>query len=312
MILLPEHIATILEKQLKGLQSSDETQVLEAWRMEKEEHELLYQQLVKLWQESGVVLQEPAFNADKAWNKLDLSLKHGKKNTSRNLLMAACLMGILVLAGWVFFSKKEVTITASNNTNKQLTLPDGSAVVLRSGATITFPKVFSERAVKLTGEAYFNVQPDKDHPFRIQTARARLEVLGTSFVINSTGAYDRLTVASGKVAIINKPGDRHVVSAHEVAVLNDKGFNFTMVKDSNYLSWETGILKFDNTPMQQVAAALSNYYNLNIQADRGIKDFPITAKFDHQQVQEVLEEIKLVANISYINQHDTILLVKPN
>jgi ferric-dicitrate binding protein FerR (iron transport regulator) len=312
MILLPEHIATILEKQLKGLQSSEETQLLDVWRMEKEEHELLYQQLVKLWKESGVVLEEPVYNADKAWNRLDLALKRGKDNTRRNLLMAACLTGILVLAGWVFFSKKEITIVASNNANKQLTLPDGSAVVLRSGASITFPKVFSERAVKLTGEAYFDVRPDKDHPFRIQTPRARLEVLGTSFVINSTGTYDRLTVASGKVAFINKAEDRHVVSAQEVAVLNDKGFNVAIVKDSNYLSWQTGIIKFDNTPISQVAVELSDYYNLYIQPDSGIMDVTITAKFDHQSIQEVLEEIKLFANISYINQHDTILLVKPN
>lgn len=311
MIVLPEHIATILEKQLKGLQSSEETQVLEQWRQEKAEHELLYQQLIKLWRESGVVLEIPEYDADRAWNKLDLALKRGKSNTRRNLMMAACLTGILVIAAWVFFSEKEVSIVASNS-NRQLTLPDGSSVVLRNGATISFPKVFSERAVTLSGEAYFDVSPDKDHPFRIKTSRASFEVLGTSFVINSNNSYDRLVVASGKVAVTNKAEDRHIVAAREAVLLNDKGFDLTTVKDSNYLSWQTGILKFENTPISQVAEELSDYYNVYIKPDSAVMDLSITAKFDHQPIRDVLEEIKLVTNIGYIHQHDTILLVKPH
>jgi transmembrane sensor len=316
MILLPEHIATILEKHLKGVPDSAEMEVLEHWRMEKEEHELLYQQLVKLWQESGVILEEPVYDTDKAWNKLDLALGHGKGSQRNNirrmtrLLVAACLTGVLVLAGWMFFSKQDVTIVATNN--KQLTLPDGSVIVLRNGATISFPKTFNERSVTLSGEAFFDVKQDKDHPFRIQTTRSTVEVLGTSFTMNSTSRYDRLVVATGKVAFTSKEGtERRIITYREAATLNDKGFDVTTVKDSNYLSWRTGILKFDNTPIDEVAAELSSYYNLYIQPDSAIMKYTITAKFDHQPVEEVLEEIKLFANISYRNQHDTILLFKP-
>ena len=328
MISLPEHIAIIIEKNLKGIQSSAEMAVLQEWRMEKEEHELLYKQLTKVWQEAGVVLEAPVFDTEKAWDKLDLALGHGKSNIRpmRNritrLLLAACMVGVIFLGGWMLLNKRDVkmqALAATDGFNKRQTLPDGSIVVLRKGATISFPGAFSnrERAVTLTGEAYFDVQPDKDRPFRIQTTRATFEVLGTSFVINSSNRYDQLIVATGKVSFINKKAmaERHIISAQQAAVLDEKGFDVKPVKDSNYLSWQTGILKFDNTPIDQVAAELSNYYNLNIKPDselmRQSEHYTITAMFDHQPVEQVLEEIKLLNNLSYRNQHDTIVLFKP-
>jgi ferric-dicitrate binding protein FerR (iron transport regulator) len=311
MIAIPEHIAIILEKQLKGLQSTNEMQVLEQWRTEKKEHELLYGQLTKLWAESGVILDEAAYDTNKAWEKLDRSLNHGKSNNIRPLtrfLLAACLTGVLILAGWMLFSNRDVELTAESN--RQLTLPDGSAVILRKGASISYAKTFRERKITLSGEAYFDVQQDKNRPFRIQTTRATLEVLGTSFTINSNKNYDRLVVASGKVAIINK-AERHVIAASEAVVLDKKGFDITNVTDSNYLSWQTGILKFDNTPVDQVAVELSSYYNLYIKTDTGLTKYTITAKFDHQSVEQVLEEIKLLANLDYRKEQDTIILFKP-
>jgi ferric-dicitrate binding protein FerR (iron transport regulator) len=308
--------------------------VLEEWRAATTEHELFYQQVLKLWEESGAILQEPVFDAHKAWNKLDLALRHGKEETAPvtpaprpkirfmvKALLAACLTGIVFLAGWMFFKKdtRLLHLEANGKANKQLTLPDGSMVVLREGATITFPKMFSkrERAVTLTGDAYFDVQADRDRPFRIQTVRATLEVIGTSFLVNSNKQYDRLVVTTGKVAFINREAttERHIISAREAAVLDKSGFNMQAVKDSNYLSWQTGILQFDNTPINQVAAELADHYNRYIRPDSILLEQPelyaITARFDKQPLEQVLEELRLLVNIRYRQLQDTIILFKP-
>jgi len=333
MTSLPEHIAIIIEKQLKGLQTSAETKILDEWRGATAEHELFYQQVLKLWEESGAILQEPVFDAHKAWHKLDLALHHGKDETASltpaarpkirfmvRALLAACLTGILFLAGWMLFSKKDTGLLhLEAKVNKQLALPDGSMVVLREGATISYPKTFNkkERAVTLNGDAYFDVQPDKDRPFRIQTVRATLEVIGTSFLVNSNKQYDRLVVTIGKVAFINREAtaERHIISASEAAVLDKSGFNMQEVKDSNYLSWQTGILQFDNTPIDRVAAELADHYNRYIQPDSTLLDRPelyaITARFEKQPLEQVLEELKLLVNIRYRKQQDTIILFKP-
>lgn len=308
MILLPEHIAVILEKHFRSEQQDEDVKVLNEWRLENPAHEQLYQQLVKLWQETGVMLETPVYDTEKAWDKLDRRLKPVKPiRNLRIYLLAACLIGVLVLAGRFFLLGDKQTIVAADN--RKISLPDGSTVILRKGAVITFPASFN-RTVTLEGEAFFDVLPDPDRPFRIETSRAKLQVLGTSFTINTNTTYDRLTVATGQVAFISGT-EQHVISAMQTAMLDKKGFDIDTIKDANYLSWETGVISFDNTPISQVAAALSDHYNLFVKPDAGIGNVTITAKFEQQPVEQVLEEIALLVHISYRQDHDTIILFKP-
>lgn len=322
MIQIPEHILTIIEKQLKGQASVEETTSLQQWRAENPSHDRIYHQLEKLWQESGVLLTEKTYDAESAWDKIDLRLEKGNKKAPVRMLTrlaaAACIIGILFIAGWLILGKNttKLLVAKAEQTNTAVTLPDGSQILLRKGATLSYPKTFSgaKREVSLTGEAFFEVQHDAAHPFHIQTVRATLEVLGTAFTINSSDKQDELFVSSGKVLFTNKAGDKHIITPQQYSKLDDKGFEIKPLNDPNFLSWKTGQLKFDNTPIDQVANALSNHYNLNIVADSALLKQPkiqtITASFNQQSIEAVLEEIKLLVNISSRKQNDTIILFK--
>jgi transmembrane sensor len=324
MIQIPEQILLLIEKRLKGQPSETEMEQLQQWRSESKSHETIYRQLEKIWQQSGIILQEPVYDAANAWDKVDLRLEQGKNKGRVRLLsrlaVAACIGGILIIAGWLLFHKETpaMRLVQAAQINTPVTLPDGSQVVLRKGATLSFPEIFTgnERAVSLTGEAWFEVQHDKTHPFRIQTTRATLEVVGTSFTISTTDQQDELSVTSGKVLFTNKANtaEKQLIYPNQYSVLNAKGFDTKPLKDANFLSWKTGLLQFDNTPINQVATALSNHYNLVIEADSLLLKLPvtptITAKFNQQPIDSVLEEIRLLVNISHRKQNDTILLFK--
>lgn len=323
MIQIPEHIAFIIIKHLRAIQTSAEEDTLQSWIAGSDEHKKAYQQMVSLWEESGRVLGQPGFDTARAWEKLDSTLHDGTSAKSPKirylrLALAACMVGVLALAGWIFYQQQDKTvlkIAAAGKGSQRVTLPDGSLVILREGASIRYPKTFDakERAVTVTGESYFDVQQETRHPFRIRTIRATIEVLGTSFTITSNTHQDRLVVASGKVLFSGKDphAGQHVVTAQQGAVLNDKGINIVPVRDSNYLSWQTGILQFDNTPFSDVVSALADYYNLHIKADSVLIRQPelstITARFEHQPLDQVLEEIKLLINVNYRRQNDTII-----
>jgi ferric-dicitrate binding protein FerR (iron transport regulator) len=191
-------------------------------------------------------------------------------------------------------------------------------VVLRKGATLSYPDAFSGniREVTLTGEAWFDVQHDKAHPFRIQTNRATLEVLGTSFTINTNDQQDELIVTTGKVLFTNKAAtaEKHIIYPNQQSILTKKGFEIQPLNDPNFLSWKTGIIKFNNTPIDQVTNILSRHYGLFIQPDSLLMKLPvrptITATFNQQPVDSVLEEIKMLVNINHRKQNDTIVLFK--
>jgi transmembrane sensor len=322
MIQIPEHILTIIDKQLKGEVTVEETASLQQWRAENPSHDRIYRQLEKLWQESGAILTEKTYDAELAWDKVDLRLEKGNKRAPvrmlTRLVAAACIIGILFIAGWLILGKStpELLVAKAEHTNTPVTLPDGSKILLRKGATLSYPKTFSgaKREVSLTGEAFFEVQHDAAHPFHIQTIRATLEVLGTSFTINTSDKQDELIVNTGKVLFTNKAGDKHIITPQQYSKLDDKGFEIKPLNDPNFLSWKTGQLKFDNIPIDQVASALSNHYNLNIVADSALLKQPkiqtITASFSQQSIEAVLEEIKLLVNISNRKQNDTIILFK--
>jgi transmembrane sensor len=324
MIQVPEHIILLIEARLKGQLGEADAQTLQQWRAANKSHDTIYRQLEKIWQESGSILQETVYDEEQAWNKVDQRLgqgsNKGKVRPLFRLAMAACMAGVLFLAGWLLYQNQQpsLQLAKADQMNMPVTLPDGSQVVLRKGATLSYPKVFSSniREVTLTGEAWFEVQHDKAHPFRIQTTRATLEVLGTSFTIITNNQQDELVVTSGKVLFTNKtdPAEKQIIYPNQYCALTYKGFQIKTQNDPNFLSWKTGIIKFDNTPINQVATVLSNYYNLNIQPDSLLMKLPViptvTAKFNQQPIDSVLTEIKLLANISNRKQNDTILLFK--
>jgi transmembrane sensor len=322
MIQIPEHIITIIEKQLKGQATGEESATLQQWLAENPSHNTIYRQMEKIWRESGAILTEKTYDTESAWDKVDLRLEKGNKKAPVRMLTrlaaAASIAGILLIAGWLLLRKTtpELLVAKAAQTNTPVTLPDGSQVVLRKGATLSYPKTFNgaERTVSLTGEAFFDVQHDAAHPFRIETVRATLEVVGTSFTINTSAQQDELIVSTGKVLFANKAGDKHIIAPQQYGKLDAKGFEIKPLTDPNFLSWKTGQLKFDNTPIDQVARNLSDHYNINVIADSSLLKqtvIPtITASFNQQSIDAVLEEIKLLVNISHRKQNDTIILFK--
>jgi transmembrane sensor len=324
MIQIPEHIIALIEKQLKGQANAEETASLQQWRAENNSHDAIYRQLEKVWNESGAILTEKTYDATAAWDKIDRRLDHGAKKAPvrmiTRLAAAASIVGILLIAGWLFFRKNtpELQVAKAEQNNLPITLPDGSQVILRKGATLSYPKTFTgkEREVALTGEALFEVQHEAGHPFRIQTVRATLEVLGTVFTVNTSDRQDELIVTTGKVQFTNKnaTGEKHIVLPQQYSKLDANGFEIKTLNDPNFLSWKTGLLQFDNTPIDQVAATLSHHFGINITADSSLLKQPvvptITARFNQQPIDAVLEEIKLLVNISHRKENNTIILFK--
>lgn len=84
-----------------------------------------------------------------------------------------------------------------------MTLSDGSRVWLNAESELRFPLQFASgrRKVFLTGEAYFEVEKDTEHPFIVEVNGSEIEVLGTGFNVRSYRNEGRVvtTLAEGNV-----------------------------------------------------------------------------------------------------------------
>ncbi|HQS52026.1 MAG TPA: FecR family protein, partial [Daejeonella sp.] len=107
-----------------------------------------------------------------------------------------------------FMANRSVTntIQTPKGGKYQVRLPDGSKVWLNSASTLSYPTTFAgnERKVQLKGEAYFEISPNKNIPFRVQSGNQIVEVLGTHFNINSYDDEDyvKTTLLEGSVKVI--------------------------------------------------------------------------------------------------------------
>ncbi|RBL91972.1 FecR family protein [Chitinophaga flava] len=330
MMVIPDNIKAIIVNRLRGNISPEERKALEDWQCQQSVGDEELAEYDKVWEESGNLLSQPHFDIAKAWQCVDQQLKEARvdENAGGRVVRirrywrgaAAAAAIILVAAGsWLFFhqtGRQQVTLTkvTADATNKYFRLPDSSLVLLRKGATITYSAAFghSDRLLTLSGDAFFDVAPYEKIPFRIQTERAVIKVLGTSFVVNNSVNTDRVVVVTGKIMFTDKikPENKCIVSAKEEISITGHTLEKKNVSDSNYLAWQTGILRFTNTPLKVVVKELSSYYGKTIKLNDTLKtgSVTLTASFGKQPLKEVLEEIAVITGLQYRHQEDSVTI----
>lgn len=142
---------------------------------------------------------------------------------------AAVIAGIVCFAAWWAVPEQggdsRSLLTEENREKPTLvkTLEDGSVVYLAQESTLKYPEHFAEdkREVNLQGEAFFDVAKKPEQAFTIETARVRVEVLGTAFNVRSNeGVPFSLSVKRGKVKVLLKQEEQTVfVEAGETVIL---------------------------------------------------------------------------------------------
>lgn len=132
---------------------------------------------------------------------------------------AAVIAGIVCFAAWWAVPEQggdsRSLLTEENREKPTLvkTLEDGSVVYLAQESTLKYPEHFAEdkREVNLQGEAFFDVAKKPEQAFTIETARVRVEVLGTAFNVRSNeGLPFSLSVKRGKVKVLLKQEEQTV------------------------------------------------------------------------------------------------------
>lgn len=150
----------------------------------------------------------------------------------------------------------------------KLTLPDGSVVMLNAGTTISYPVQFSgsERRVTISGEAYFEIAKDENHPFKINTELQEVVVLGTEFNVK---AYP----GEGKVTTTLKNGSVKVLCQNSKDILLQPGMstistqNTTLVTNADLkvvTAWKENIFYFKDTELKEVTRELQRWYDIEV------------------------------------------------
>ena len=307
-------------KHLLGEASPGEMQAVNEWMNENSANREYYHQLKKIWDTSKELAVQSTVDVDRAWERFQRRVIKEeppvKTLMSKGFSWMKVAASIILIAGVgiaaYFIATKEAEpkeMFAQTQQNVLIdTLSDGSIVTLNKRSTITYPSKFkgSTRAIALKGEAFFNVAPDKKKPFVISVNDVLVTVVGTSFNIKSENDSTEVIVETGIVQVTTNGKTVELVAGEKIMLsASDSSATKEPVTDKLYNYYRSKVFVCDNTPLWKLVQVLNEAYDARISIGRKeLYNMPLTAPFNNESLDKVLEIIHLTFDITVIRKDD--------
>jgi ferric-dicitrate binding protein FerR (iron transport regulator) len=313
-----EHIDQLIFKYTEGKITDDEMHLLENWVGESPANQKYYIKLRNLLDNSKALNVNPGVALEKVLERI-FPRKQAGRLIPMLIKLAAVLFIPLLISSLVLLnnfieSKQEIklkwiTLKAPFGSVSSFYLDDGSKVWLNAGSEIRFPDKFStsDRIVKLSGEAYFEVKSNPATPFIVETDRFSVKATGTRFnVMSYPGQKPSVTLAEGFVNVILQH-DNQVTG--NIQLKPDQHLSFdpeTTLTDIEqgdaykHYSWKDGKLIFRNDQMADIMQRISLQYNVDIEIfDKSLLQNRYRATFEDELLTDMLDLLKLASPFQY-------------
>lgn len=300
--------------------SFEEKELLRNWILKSKDNENYFRNFISTWEASNIILQDKS----KAQIKLEEFNKKQRKHRSRKLISwatssaAAVILLLITLqlfTPYQLFGDKVQTFT-SENSKKEIILPDGSHVWLNAQSSLSYSKSFNRsRNVKLTGEALFDVVKSEGKNFTVETSNIKIEVLGTVFLVNERAGSDitETVLESGLVNITINNTDKDLnLNPGELFVYNstDDSSSIELVNASSYTGWTADKLSFTNIPMNELIIQLEKWYNIDIVCNnKNILNIPVSITVDEEPLEETLFLLSQIVSLNWTADNDNRIIL---
>ena len=172
--------------------------------------------------------------------------------------------------------QKEIwhTLETPRASEYRMILSDGTRVFLNAGSKLYFPAEFStnSREVRLEGEAFFEVAHDAKKPFHVTIENQRIEVLGTSFNINSYEKNSiKTTLITGRVKI-NTPNAELLLEPGQQALSIGNKLTKHNIDVNDEIAWTQARIAFSKKTIKQIAMQIERWYDVKFVFDANLND----------------------------------------
>lgn len=189
----------------------------------------------------------------------------------------------------------------------ELTLEDGSVIMLNAATTLKYPKHFSgkTREVYLEGEAFFKISPNPQKPFIVHSGALSTQVLGTSFNIRAYQGMDQIkvNVATGKVAVrLAKKNIGFLLPNQQLRFDRDKQVAELSSYDAALAgSWQKGTIRLDGVSFDELAAVIRNMYGYELESDQpAVRKISFKITFNsYDKIDAVMRAISRITDAKY-------------
>jgi len=316
---------SLIIKDLSGEIDEEEKVLLENWRENNDANQQTYHEIQAIWKKTGTVSSIAQLDIEKEWQYFQSKTSHQLKGRTRSLpsrkiLQLAAGVTLLIalsVVAYLYFNRFRVIEYNTMAETREVRLEDGTIITMNKFSSLSYQASYGEtnRKLHLSGEAFFEVEKNRDLPFIVEAGKASIEVLGTSFNVK---AYDEIrqvevTVKTGVVSFKpNKAAKEKVILNRGEKVIFDKKeleVEKTENLDENFISWKTNTFIFDNTPLKDIVGLLNDVYGENIIIEKKeLLDCPLTGTFTGKDLQSVLEVIKSALDLKIREEKEHIII----
>lgn len=320
MIHKDSDIEIIISRYLSKEATPEEIKVLDAWVSAAPENYRNFLSQKNVWEVSHPAFHPEEIDVESAHRKVMEQILHPSQPVSVHpklsflhywqKVAAILLLPLLILSAYLYFKPaSQIAETYQElftpyGTWSVVNLPDGSKVWLNAGSSLKYPTQFNDkqRVVSMQGEAYFEVESDKEHPFIVKTKQLTVEATGTAFNVNAYAPdhVAAVTLVKGKVAVTLDQKKTISLSPGEKIDYNLTTSLYNVNKTNTYkwCSWKDGILIFRDDPLEYVFKRLGQTYNVEfILKDAELGKYSYKATFEGESLNEILRLLEMSAPI---------------
>lgn len=203
-------------------------------------------------------------------------------------------------------------------------LPDGTKVWLNAQSKLTYPSNFidMDRVVMLEGEAYFEVATQMytqsngkqiRRPFRIQTHKQVVEVLGTHFNISAytDESSEQTVLVEGSVQIkTNRTSKYTKMRPGQEAIISSSSIQLNEIDVSMYPAWKDGAFNFESQDIRKVMRMLERWYDVEVTFSGN----PTTHRFSgtiskFENIDKALSKLSLTQQVKFKREGRKIIVM---
>ncbi|TKG90445.1 FecR family protein [Puteibacter caeruleilacunae] len=313
----------ILTDYLNGKCDIETKKSIQRWIKEDSKHESYFNELTLYWNAKNERKNAIHVDADKAYRKIRQDKRVKRTIRLQQLIKHAAVIAIIMATTIIgYYSTKlinnQTLITNWEEVDQEIILPDDSKVLLAGGSSIEFHNNFSKkvRAVRLAGEAFFDIERNPEKPFIISTNFTQTRVLGTSFWLSEIEDRTIIKVKSGVVEFKGFNSNANIIQLHKGDIAK---FNHTQkvllihneIDPTN--KFKVRHLSFEKKPLKQICSDLSKLFEQPVLLeDPTLGKRLLTATFENEGLESILHSMCFSLDLDFDITEKQILLKARN
>lgn len=303
--------------------TEEDRAAFEAWKNRSPHHREAASRLSDLWVDLDVLGQLAPPVAQAAPRRPLARRRNPARRKSSPMAVAmsvAAALAVAIALGFTASGLRNTTSVYETAIGEQRTvnLADGSSVQLNTNSRVEVRFTDHSRDLRLvTGEAFFEVAPNKHKPFSVYVGHEVVRAVGTAFVVRLRDEKMEVMVTKGTVQLASITDPPRVLrldrardlprrtlatvsappgGAAQSAILADdtvKPAEVSAAQTVRQLAWRQGMLVFAGEPLSEVVADVSRYTDVQIDiADESLATLKVGGYFKAGEVEPMLDALE--------------------